>query len=109
MQQSVSWQAVLGHPRQSWFQDRAPERIRVLCSVPVTGYVIWLLGVGCSSWQQVPSSLGAQLTAVLRVRARHWHHDASPSEPQLALGVGQARAGLLNAGEFYRCNQGCSE
>lgn len=109
VQQSVSWQAVLGHPRQWRFQDRTRRRIRVLCSVPVAGYVIWLLGVGCSTWQLVPSWLWAQLTPVPRVRPRHQHQGAAPSAPWLALGAGQARVGPLDAGGFHRGNQGCSE
>lgn len=109
MQQLVSWQAVLGHPRQSRFQECTLERLHVLCSVPLSGYVIWLLGGGGSTGQQVPSLLWAQLTPVLRVRARQQHGSTSPSEPQLALGVGWARAAHLSAGEFYRGYQCRSE
>lgn len=90
MQQSVSWQTVLGRRRHSRLRDRALERIRAVCSVPFTSD--W--GRDLAGWYRVyrlavcPLQLltGGRAHASAEGQARHWHRCASPSEPQLALG-----------------------
>lgn len=92
MQQSVSWQAVLGRQRHSRLQDRTLEKIHAVYSVLLAGN--WVRDL--AGWYRVYplaarpllNSLWAELTSVLGVRARHWHHSASRGEPQLALGDG---------------------
>lgn len=106
MQQSVSWQTVLGRQRRSRLQDRTLERIRAVCSVPLAGN--WVHDP--AGWYQVHPLAACPLRSLTvgrtrpRVRARHRRGGASPREPQLALGDEQAWAGPPNAGEFYKGN-----